>query len=113
MPEAHASQTCSSLGGRECNIQAKEECTGDTVFTRDISSAGCCLGTCEVKKSNIWVWGIVILIIVVGIGAYLYLKSKKESEVSANNMLKKRAEDFEKRMTSKESVEVKKSLGNI
>lgn len=115
VPETHEGQTCTDLGGRQCNPNNNEQCNGNNVFMTDAPS-GCCLGTCEVQSSSGgWLWGILLVLILVGAGGFLYWKSKKQPGVSLVDVFKKKTETFEKRMNPKpvEPVEVRKKLGNI
>ena len=109
-PSTNTQKTCSQEGGSLCDaFSGKNTCEGISKYAAD---GECCIGICsKPSSSKAWIWGIVI-IIVLGVGVYfIYQKYKKDSGSAEkiSRILKKKTEDYEKRMNP-EPKEVSKSL---
>ena len=84
--------------GKECGDN--EQCDVETKPSLD--SGSCCPspGTCIAKKAKSYTWiGVLIIVIVLVAVAYLYFKGKNKRPPSSEEILKKRSDKFEDRMS--------------
>jgi len=92
------SLSCKNIG-QVCT--STQECTGQ--ITPGFEGP-CCIGACEEKEtsSSTWIYGVVLLAIVLAILYYVYWKSKKRKLESPQDILRKRSDNFRKRIRGDE-----------
>ncbi len=101
---------CLSQGGEVC--LENEKCVGDITPSLEGS---CCIGECVEIKESYWqyiIGGVLIVVLVLIIGFLVWRAKKKGGMESPKDMLKKRTEKSEEKMSGK-SQEVKGSLGKV
>jgi len=109
-PAVNQQQTCAEMNGIQCDYLAGEECIGSKSQASDII---CCVGECKIKKtSTLWIWGLVILAVLGIVGWLMYKKSKltPPRDEKTRELLKKRAEEYEKRFEIEKPKEIRKGL---
>jgi hypothetical protein len=100
-------RTCRNLNGTIC--KSNEKCSG---LQSDATDGTCCLAECKASSSsNSWIWALVLILFLLLGGYFLWKKSKeKTKEENPSEIVKRRIEDYEKRMSAEESNEVRRSL---
>jgi hypothetical protein len=95
LPE-NEKKTCSENGWKIC--LENEECKNGVL--KQAMGQYCCTGECKSKKSTKnWAIGLVILIILSICGYFLYNKYKNHMPEKAENILKKRTENYKERLS--------------
>jgi len=99
---------CSDFGylcedGEKCDSGTKSSLEGP-----------CCLGTCVKPKetSYSWIFGVLLIIVVLGVVGYSYFKVKNRRPPTSEDILKKRSNQFEGRMSG-DNKEVNGKLDSI
>lgn len=100
-------ESCEESGGEKC--LEDEKCSMEQVWRSD---GLCCLGTCEKVEEDSgssWIYGVILIVaLILGlIGFSIYMKKKQGKPV---NMLKKKEEVFQQRMSP--SREIRGGLTN-
>ena len=113
IPTADSEKTCDQLAGKQCDYANKEKCSVPLRLAKD---GDCCVAKCEVPSSNNTgiIVGVIILVILAAIGFVLYQQYKKGNAPEfVNNLLRKKAQDYGKRLSPQEPQEVRKGLSKV